>query len=286
MIDFEQMKRDIQTLNLNLYDFALYTDQGLKQHKFQKCNTCNNSYSIGKAFVMTAIGLLCDDGLVHVEDRLSVVMNDLFPPVTDDGWKIATVEQALTHHLGFASDFLDIDVDDVTSYPTDDYLSLVLSHPLEYLPGTHYAYSDAAFYLLARLVEHVSGKTLDAFLYERLLSPMHFHEIAWSRCPHGHPIGATGMYASAADIVKLGWLYLNGGVFEGRHLLSAKWVKRVLTREYELHMMTPNGLIGKGGMYGQGLVLSKEGRFAVSWHGYEGGAGIERLIDYLDSLHR
>lgn len=284
MIDFEQMRREIAALGLNLYDVALCTADGIRSAKFQPCNACNDSYSIGKAFVMTAVGLLYDEGLIRVEERLSAYLGELVPAGTEPGWRVATVEQALTHRLGFGSDFLDIDVDDVAAYGTDDYLSLVFAHPLDYPPGTHYTYTDAAFYLLSRVVERVAGKPTDLFLQERLFGPLGFGEIAWSRDPQGHIIGASGLYARAEDIVKLGWLYLRGGEYRGKRLLSARWVRHVLEREYEFRMLMPGGLMGKGGMYGQAVVFSREGGFAAAWHAYETAQGVNRLIQYFDAL--
>lgn len=286
MIAFEQIVQEIEALNLNLYDFAICTQEGVQSHYFRFCNACNDSYSVGKVFVMSAVGILYDEGLIHPEDRIAALMKETVPAGVDPGWRLVSVEQALTHRIGFSEDFLDIDVDDTTKYPTDDYLALVFDHPLGYPPGAHYEYSDAASYLLARLVEHVSGRPTDQLLAEKLLIPMGFREVAWSRCPRGHMIGATGMYARASDIVKLGWLYLNGGVYEDKRLLSPRWVRRALEREYEFRMITPGGLIGKGGTYGQCVALSREGHFAAAWHACEDARGIDRLINYVDALAR
>ena len=284
MITFESMIEGIKRLNLNLYDLALYTNDGIRVHRFQPCNNCNNSYSVAKAFVMTAVGLLWDDGLLNVTDPIFPLFAGVCPPDTDPGWRLATVEHALTHRLGFDKGFLDIDTEDVTAYSTDDYLSIVLSHPLAYLPGTYKQYSDAAFYLLSRLVSRAAGENVDSLLLRRIFQPMRFHEVAWSRCPHGYPIGATGLYISAEDLVKLGVLYMNGGVYEGRRLLSEEWVQKSIAQEYEFTMMTHNGLIGKGGMYGQALVFSREKRFAVACHAHEENRAGQRLIEYLDGI--
>lgn len=283
-VNIENTMEYLAQPELNLYDIAFYTSQGIRYHRFQPCNRCNDSYSVAKAFVMTAVGLLWDDGLLSMTDPLEKFFGRYLPSGADPGWRVATVEHALTHRLGFAEGFLDIDVEDVSAYPTEDYLSMVLSHPLSYEPGTHAQYSDAAFYLLSRLVSLVAGENVDTLLRRRILSPMQVGEAAWSRCPKGYPIGATGLYIGTADMVKLGALYLNGGVYQGRRLLSEDWVNQVLAREYEFRAMTAGGLIGKGGMYGQMLAFSREKGFAVAIHAYKEHKGGEELLKCLNEV--
>jgi len=282
-MSFESLTQDIAALGLNLYDFALYTPEGIKTHRFQPCSNCANSYSVAKLFVVTALGLLWDEGKIRMDDPLSLYFD--IPAGAAPGWQYATVEHAVTHRLGFGEGFLDIDTEDTTQYPTEDYLSMVFAHPLAYAPGTESQYSDAAYYLLSRLVSRVSGETLDRFLSRRLLRPLRFHEAAWSCCPQGYPIGATGLYISAGDMVKLPALYLKNGEWAGTQLLSREWVALAIDREYELHPLFENGsLIGKGGMHGQMAAFSKDKRLAVAWHAHETRDGIGRLTELLSQL--
>lgn len=268
-MNFEQIVEKLTALDLNLYDFALYTDKGIREHRFQLCDNCHDSYSVAKAFIMTAVGMLQDEGRLKVSDLVYPYFSDAFPPDADPKWRNVRIEHALTHTIGFDDGFLDIDAEDVTAYPTDDYLQLVLSRPLPFVPGTHYQYSDAAFYLLSRLVSLSAGENADSLLMRRLFRPMGFREAAWSHCPMDYPMGATGLYVSAGDMVKLGALYLNGGVYEGRRYLSEDWVKLALERGFELRQTGLGDLIGKGGMYGQMLLFSREKGFAAAWHSHE-----------------
>lgn len=261
-MNFQSIIRKLEESGANLYDFALYTEsEGIQSHHFQPSNRCNNSYSVAKAFTMTAIGLLWDDGLLKVSDSLGQIFHA-------PEWNDVNIEHALTHRIGYGQGHLDIDVEEVSSYPTDDFLQLALSYPRPYAPGTHYQYTDAAFYLLSRVVDHVSGEKLDSLLWRRVLKPMRLQEIAWSRCPHEYPIGATGLYISSEDMVKLPALYLNGGVFNGQRLISEAWVNLALERGYELHPMS-GSLYGKGGMNGQAIAFSREKGFAAAWHSFD-----------------
>ena len=68
MID--EMEQYIHQKGLNFYDLAVMTDNGVESRRLQRCNNCQDSYSIAKAFTMTAIGLLVDRGLICVEDYI------------------------------------------------------------------------------------------------------------------------------------------------------------------------------------------------------------------------
>jgi len=281
-MDFESLVRDISALNLNLYDMALYTPSGICAHRFQPCSNCLNSYSVAKLFVVTALGMLWDEGKIRMTDPLSMYFN--IPENASPAWTRATIEHAVTHRLGFDEGFLDIDTEDPSAYASEDYLDIVFAHPLVHEPGTHQQYSDAAYYLLSRLVSVASGEMLDAFLNRRLIRPMGFREIAWSRCPLGYPIGATGLCIGAGDMVKLAALYLEGGMWQGRRMLSGEWVRMAMEREYELHPFGETGMTGKGGMYGQAAVFSQSTRCALAWHAHEESERMKELTAYLESM--
>lgn len=253
--------------NPELYDFALITPEGMFAKRLRPCGHCHNGYSVAKAFVMTAVGLLCDDGALRPNDLLCRYVQ--IPPGADARWQDVTLHHLLSHRCGLGEPVLDIDCDDLRAYPTDDYLSLVLSRPLPYAPGAQYLYSDAVFYLLSRVVSVVAKRPADALLETRLFRPMHFGETAWSRCPQGYPIGGTGLYAGAEDMAKLPWLYLHDGIYEGQRLLSETWVHTALGSGYELAPFGDTGWIGKGGMYGQGIAFHREMGVAAAWHAYD-----------------
>ena len=281
----KEMETYIHNKGMNFYDLAVMTDEGIESCKLQPCNHCNDSYSIAKAFTMTAIGLLVDQGMLRVEDRVIDLLKDYVPENIDTKWKLVTVEHALKHRIGNEAEFMDIDSCDANEFGTKDYLSFVFRQPLAHTPGEVYVYTDAGFYLLGRIVHAVSGETLDRFLMKHLIYYLDFSEIAWSICPYGHPIAGTGLYVRAKDMVKLAWLYMNGGIYEGRRYLSEKWVDQVLEYQYELSPVN-NGscIVGKGGMNGQMICFSKKHRVAVAWHSYEPDDGDRPFREFLNEI--
>lgn len=264
----DTMKQLIEQQQLNVYALAEITDAGTKTLQVQPANACNNSYSVAKVFTATAIGMLQDAGKLDVHDLVFPLLKQAFPSDYDRNWEKVTIEHALTHQIGFDQGFLDIDTEDIHTYGTSDFLNVVLSRRLPFEPGTRRVYSDAAYYLLSRILTAIAGETLDRFLQQRLFTPLRFQEVAWSNCPEGYPMGATGLYIRTEDMAKLGWTYLNKGIYQGRRIVSEAWVEQALACGYELARQDAGHAFAKGGMHGQLLHISFDARRVVAAHGY------------------
>ena len=262
----ERMEAEIRRISMNLYDFALMTGDDIEELRIQGCNACNNSYSVAKAFIATAAGMLWERGMLDLDEPVTDILRGYEP--ADANWGRVSTRHALTHTMGVGRGYLDIDVEDISSYGTDDFLEAVFREPLPYAPGTKEVYSDAAYYLAARVVEEVAGEPADSFLLRELLNPMGVQEAAWSKCPKNHPVGATGLYIRARDMVKLGWLYANGGVYAGRRLLSDRWLEEEKRGGLAFRSIGTGKARGKGGMYGQMLMFSPEKGYAAAWHSF------------------
>ncbi|MBR4372082.1 MAG: hypothetical protein IKS92_13615, partial [Victivallales bacterium] len=103
------------------------------------------------------------------------------------------------------------------------------------------------------------------FLRDELFRPMKFREYALATCPLGYPIGATGFYIATEDMAKLGLMYLQKGVYNGKRILSEDFVNHALGT-FELH--NTMGGYGKGGMAGQYLYFNYDKNVVVAIHGF------------------
>ena len=216
-------------------------------------NASQNVYSVSKMYTVTAIGILCDRGLLSTDDTVTQILKDECPEGYDPYWDETTVEMLMLHMTGYPGGF-DTDVFDASEYDPD-YLKEIMLKKWICPPDTERHYEDAGYYILSRIVSKVSGKPLLQFCWENIFLPLGFKEVAWSCCPKGYSIGATGLYIRVEDMVKLGAVYLNGGEYHGKRIVSAEWVKKVLDRHYEF---APNGIkdsYNKGGMNGQNLLV-------------------------------
>ena len=261
-----------------LYSISVIED-GVLQTKRAAANQTNNTYSVSKAFTATAIGMLFDAGKLTPEMKIADIFAEELREYAalgigvDEKWQRVTVDHALRHVMGIENGFLDIDCEDISTYEKtygtgEDFLRIVLTHPLEHEPGTHNQYSDAAYYLLSRVVTKLSGEELDDFLRTRLFLPLAFDEYAWATCPRGHAMGATGLYIRTQDIAKTASVYLEDGEYQGKRILSKKWVDMTFERGYCISGKG-DGYYSKGGMLGQALMVDTVHHLAVGWEGFE-----------------
>lgn len=230
-------------------------------------NASQNIYSISKIYTVTAIGILWDRGLLSTESTVTEILGDECPAGYDPGWDDTTIDMLMRHMVGYPGGF-DTDVFDASEYDAD-YLKEIMLKKWICPPDTERHYEDAVYYILSRIVNKVSGKPLFPFCWENIFLPLSFKEAAWSCCPQGHAIGATGLYIRVEDMTKLGAVYLNGGIYREKRIVSEEWVKKVLEREYEF---APNGIkdsYNKGGMNGQNLLVIPCENRVVGWQGYD-----------------
>lgn len=265
--------------NLNTYFISEGDrDYNIKKIQVVPANPTCNCYSVAKAYTVFAIGLLYDKGLLSPETLLCEILKKYIPEDIDEKWMKVTIHDVLSQKVGFGSGLLDIDCDDASEYPTLDYLQIVFKTKLVHEPGTVYQYTDAAYYLLSRVVAEVSGIELCDFLRPILMEKMKFKELAWSKCPYGYSMGATGLYIRTEDMVKLGVLYINKGIWKGERIISEKWIDLVISNRYEFTHIR-NGWYAKGGMRGQLLMFNMEKGKAVACHSYEGKIPYDIFID-------
>ena len=275
---FEDFSEFMKTQPYELTRVSMMKDGEIETIEFNPANPCQNSYSVAKSFTMTAIGILYDRGLVKLDEKICDIFPDEFTEKCDKRWQDCTVEMALTHRLGLPGGFLDIDCNPSSEFG-EDYLKYMFEYPLEYDPGTDSKYSDGAFYLLSRIVEKRTGISTDNFLWEEMFYKMGFQEMAWSHCPRGHVIGATGLYIHSADMAKMGAVFLNGGTYNGQRILSNEWVDIAVNNEYGVDWDDRHTMYYKGGMFGQKLIMVPGQNRVVALQAY--GANSDTVAKFV-----
>ena len=100
----------------------------------------------------------------------------------------------------------------------------ILSAPRRHEPGTVFAYDNGAAHVLGAMLADAVGEPLADFARERLFDPLGIADVVWPRDPEGRYFGFGHLRLRPRDIAKLGELYLGGGSYRGRRVVSAEFV--------------------------------------------------------------
>ena len=85
-----------------VYDICLVKNGVSHLRHVTPSSNCHNTYSVAKAFVVTAIGILQDRHMLSVDDKIHPLFKEQFPQDADPRWKEVTIRHLLTHRTGFA----------------------------------------------------------------------------------------------------------------------------------------------------------------------------------------
>lgn len=180
------------------------------------------SHSMTKTVTGMAIGMLVDDGNLKVTDKLV----DLFPDIDykDRRFGDMTVEHLLCMSSG-------VPFAELGSVTESEWTRAFFESGLKYAPGTDFSYNSMNTYILARIVNRITGLSLDDFLRGRLFEPLGIHNYLWEMGPEGIEKGGWGLYMSVESWAKLGYMMLGLGTFEGHRILSPEWVHASCARQ-------------------------------------------------------
>jgi CubicO group peptidase (beta-lactamase class C family) len=111
---------------------------------------------------------------------------------------------------------------------TDDWVQYVIDKPMAKDPGTVFNYSSGATELLAHIFKKETGQDIEAYGEKHLFAPLGIKH-HWKRTYLGVVDTEGGLYLTGADLAKIGYLYLQDGVWGGKRIVSKEWVKQSLT---------------------------------------------------------
>jgi CubicO group peptidase (beta-lactamase class C family) len=217
------------------------------------------THSLTKLFTNTAVGIACDEGLFSLDDKVADFFPDEVKGITDEKVFRMTVRDLITMRSGHAHLISGNKWRPIKT----SWVAEFFKEPLAYEPGTHFQYTSATSYILSAIVQKVTGMTTFEYLSEKLLKDMHFGYMTWDKCPHGICSGGNGITATNLDALKMGLLYLNDGVWNGKRYLSHAWIQEAMVDScklnpdtgYGFHLCNENGIISSGGIFGQTVVM-------------------------------
>lgn len=238
------------------------------QHLAMTTDTIFRIASMSKPVTSVAVMQLVESGRVKLDEPAATYLPDLAGVLVLEDFDAATkkatmrapaspptVRQLLTHTSGFAYDPFDPKLHAYVAAGAVPPMSVgdggYLKAPLVFDPGTRWEYGISTDWL-GRLVEKVSGQTLEQYFQEHIFKPLGMADTSFDvpaekqgrvaalylRQPEGNwgeppqqPLeparfysGGGGLYSTADDYMKFARMVLDGGKSGEKRILRAKTV--------------------------------------------------------------
>ena len=215
-------------------------------------NTLWDLASLTKVVGMTsAMMQLVESGKVDLDAPVQRYLPEWTGPNKDK----VTVRHLITHQSGLPAfkQYFKLNVS------PDSTLRLFFLTPLDTLPGVRMVYSDIGAILLGKIIERVSGETLDGYLARHVFEPLGMRDTRYRppaellpriaptendpwRGRHlrgevhdenaaalGGVSAHAGLFSTAHDLDRLARAYLNGGSLDGARLAGASTIRQFTT---------------------------------------------------------
>jgi CubicO group peptidase (beta-lactamase class C family) len=170
---------------------------GFANYETQQAATAQTRFrlaSVTKQFTAAAILLLQNDSKLRVEDPICNYLANC--PLQ---WQTVTIHHLLTHTSGIANytDFAIFAQIETNSMSTDEIIALFRDLPLNFPPGSAFAYGNSGYVLLGKIVEQVSGQRYADFVQSRIFAPLGMADSGYD-IGDMHALNGTRGYAGVA----------------------------------------------------------------------------------------
>jgi CubicO group peptidase (beta-lactamase class C family) len=188
------------------------------------------SNSMAKSFTGTLVRIANNEGKIK---SLFEPMTNYIPELLkkDSNFKKVTIQHLLDMRSGF--DFnegsYDLD-DDAIRYGLRRNLKKYLLRIKIAEPPGRFRYQSVNTQFLGWIVERATGKSLSAYLEEKIWKPLGAEQNAtWNvdSKKRKMELASAGLNAIPRDFAKLGQLYLNKGQWQGRQIIDDEWVNTI-----------------------------------------------------------
>jgi len=233
-VDSEQLARMIQYIQdqgLNLHSLLIvrngYVVTDAYIHPFTR-EAKHIIHSCAKSIISALVGIAIDKGYIQ---SVGQPVLELFPERSiariDSNKRALTLEDVLTMATG-------LECRDTGSYQyrgfsqmtqSQDWAQFVLDLPMAEEPGTRFEYCNAAALLLSAIIHETTGMSALTFAEEHLFGPLGIADVEWLSSPQGVSLGYGRLWMRPSDMAKIGYLYLNKGVWDGQQIVSSAWVE-------------------------------------------------------------
>lgn len=179
------------------------------------------THSMCKSVTGMAVGFAVDEGILSLDETIESIFPSYVPILSKLRWRNQK-EITIGNLLNMTSE---VEFSEAGAISGNEWRKGYMASNLKCEPGTKWDYNSMNSYMLSAAIQEKTGMTMFDYLKPRLFEPLGIDKIYWEYSPEHITKGGWGMFLRPEDALKLGYLYMNGGRWKGKQILSEEWVK-------------------------------------------------------------
>lgn len=217
-MNFNGFIKDITENKWKVYGVEVYENSVLTHACGDTTDCIHDIYSATKSVVSVAFGIAYDRGLIELDRTIL----DYLP-----GDKVAAMSEVQKESFLRITPrrLLTMSVDGFPFAPQGDkWLDYSLKCEIPNPDEKVFNYSGINTFLIGVALTEVLGCDLGGFITEEIFMPLNILDFELKYSPDDYFYGATGMKLCVHDLSKIGLLMCNGGVYDGKRIVSEEYV--------------------------------------------------------------
>ncbi len=213
------------------WDGLYHYGERIKWHK----DSLHTIMSTAKSITSAVVGIAVKMGYLNISDPIFNYL-PLHQQYKKDGKEFITVEHLLTMTSGLAWDewsgshgTTDNDIDQLYFLYQNDPIAAVLARPLISVPGEKFTYNGGGIIILGEIIKNATGMDYGSFAKEYLFKPLGINSVYLYQFENGTFACEGSIYLRPRDMLKVGVLFLNDGMWNGKQIISREWVNKSST---------------------------------------------------------
>lgn len=204
--------------------------------------------SVTKSVVGLLYGIALAEGKVPAPDQpLYAQFPDYADLAAQPGRDRILIAHALSMQMGLEWNedlpYSDPRNSEIAMEHAPDRFRFALKQPIREAPGELWIYSGGAVALVGKLIADGTGMPLDDYAREKLFDPLGITQFEWIAGADGVPSAASGLRLTLPDLVKIGHLVAQDGIYDGQQVVPVDWLAQSFRPQVRVNEVTQYGYL-------------------------------------------
>jgi CubicO group peptidase (beta-lactamase class C family) len=236
---------ELQAQGMQVDQIALMVDGKLlatRHFNNYTSTTLHDMRSATKSVTSLLLGIAIDRGMISsLDSSVNSYFPELVPHPSRTSYRALSLRDLASMRTGLdCDDWRNSQGNEELMYRSPNWVNFFYTVPALQAPGEAFSYCTAAVVVLGEVIARAARQSLPAFARSVLFDPLGIQNARWADAGANITDAGGHLHISLAAILKIGELMRNGGMWQGKRVVSEAWVAQSIISTGEILEREPS----------------------------------------------